>query len=188
MSSFNYFPKIKYNNMTTINLLSKVSLIREYNKTYEKFYTYVVRDGERPDIIAYREYSDSSLDWVIYLVNEMIDPYSSWVMDYPNFITYLEEKYGVRAEKLNTISSEFSISHYYYKGKAIDTQETISSYNYPMSKETYAKLDGVQKEGWYPKSIFDYENELNESKRTIKMLRPNYINEFKTQFKDLING
>jgi hypothetical protein len=174
--------------MTTINLLSKVSLIREYNKTYEKFYTYVVRDGERADIIAYNEYSDSSLDWVIYLVNEMIDPYSSWVMDYPDFIIYLEEKYGVRAEKLNTVSSEFSISHYYYKGKAIDTQETISSYNYPMSKETYAKLNGVQKEGWYPKSIFDYENELNESKRTIKMLRSNYVNEFKTQFKDLING
>lgn len=174
--------------MTTINLLSKVALIREYNKTYEKFYTYVVRDGERADIIAYNEYSDSSLDWVIYLVNEMIDPYSSWVMDYPDFIIYLEEKYGVRAEKLNTVSSDFSISHYYYKGKAIDTQETISSYNYPMSKETYAKLNGVQKEGWYPKSIFDYENELNESKRTIKMLRSNYVNEFKTQFKDLING
>lgn len=186
MSSFNYFPKIKYNNMTTINLLSKVALIREYNKTYEKFYTYVVRDGERADIIAYNEYSDSSLDWVIYLVNEMIDPYSSWVMDYPDFIIYLEEKYGVRAEKLNTISSDFSISHYYYKGKPIDTKEIIASYNYPMSKETYAKLGGP--EGWYPKSIFDYENELNESKRTIKMLRSNYVNEFKTQFKDLING
>jgi hypothetical protein len=109
-------------------------------------------------------------------------------MDYPDFIIYLEEKYGVRAEKLNTISNDFSISHYYYKGKAFDTQETILSYNYPMSKETYAKLNGSQKEGWYPKSIFDYENELNESKRTIKMLRSNYVNEFKTQFKDLING
>jgi archaellum component FlaC len=109
-------------------------------------------------------------------------------MDYPNFISYLEEKYGVIAEKLNTVSNQFSISHYYYKGKSNDTQEIISSYNYLMSKETYAKLDGSQKEGWHPKSIFDHENELNESKRTIKMLRSTYINEFKTQFKDLING
>ena len=172
--------------MITINLLSKVALIREYNKTYEKFYTYVVKDGERPDTIAYREYNDTSLDWIIYLVNEMIDPYSSWVMDYPTFIIYLEDKYGVKAEKLNNIFSESSISHYYYKGKPTDTQEIISSYNYQMSKETYDKLGSP--EGWFPKSIFDYENELNESKRTIKMLRSNYINEFKTQFKDLING
>lgn len=186
MSSFNYFPKIKYNNMTTINLLSKVALIREYNRTYEKFYTYVVRDGERPDIIAYREYNDSSLDWIIYLVNEMIDPYSDWVMDYPDFIIYLEDKYGVRAEKLNSVLIESSISHYYYKGIASDTQEIISSYNYIMSKETYNALGNPN--GWVPKSIFDYENELNESKRTIKMLRSNYVNEFKTQFKDLING
>jgi hypothetical protein len=55
MSFFNYFPKINYNNTTTINLLSKVALIREYNKTYEKFYTYVVNVGESADIIAYEE-------------------------------------------------------------------------------------------------------------------------------------
>lgn len=186
MSSFNYFPKIKYNNLTSINLLSKVGLIRSYNTRYEKFYEYVVKEGERPDIIAYREYSDASLDWIIYLINEIVDPYSGWVMNNNDFISYLEDKYGVRAEKLNSVVISSSISHYYYKGIASDTQEIISSYNYTMTKETYDKLGSPS--GWVPKSIFDYENEINESKRTIKMLRSAYITEFKTQFKDLINA
>ena len=186
MSSFNYFPKIKYNNLTSVNLLSKVSLIREYNKVYSRFYTYSVKDGERPDMIAYKEYDDASLDWVIYLVNEIVDPYSDWVMDYNNFIIYLEDKYGVNAQKLKSVLIDSSIHHYYYKGLASDTQEIISSYNYTMNKETYDRLGSPT--GWVAKSIFDYENELNESKRNIKLLRSNYINEFKTQFKDLINA
>jgi hypothetical protein len=186
MSSFNYFPKIKYNNLTSVNLLSKISLIREYNNSYDKFYTYLVKDGERADIIAYNQYNDASLDWVIYIINEMIDPYSSWVMTNSNFISYIEDKYGVSAARLNSVIIEESIHHYYYKGIASDTQEIISSYNYTMTKETYDKLGNPS--GWVPKSIFDYEDEMNESKRTIKLLRSNYINEFKTQFKDLING
>jgi hypothetical protein len=186
MSSFNYFPKITYNNLKSINIMSKVGLIRDYNTRYEKFYSYLVKEGERPDIIAYREYGDSSLDWIIYLSNEIIDPYSGWVMNNDDFINYLEDKYNVRAEKLNTVLISSSISHYYYKGLPSDTQEIISSYNYTMTKETYDKLGNPS--GWVPKSIFDYEDEMNESKRTIKLLRSNYINEFKTQFKDLING
>lgn len=185
MSSFNYFPKIKYNDLTTINILSKVGLIREYASAYDKFYTYVVKDGERPDTIAYKEYNDSSLDWIIYIVNEIVDPYSGWVMNNANFISYLEDKYGVRAEKLNTVVIDSSIHSYYYKGIPSDTQEIISSYNYTMSKETYDRLGSPA--GWVPKSIFTYETEVNEAKRTIKLLRPNYINEFRTQFKDLIN-
>lgn len=185
MSSFIYFPKIKYNNMSSINLLSKVSLIREYNNLYDRFYNYTVKEGERPDIIAYKEYGDSSLDWVIYIINEMIDPYSDWVMDDRTFIIYLEDKYGVNAQKLKSTLIDSSIHHYYYKGLTSDTQEIISSYNYTMNKETYDKLGSPN--GWVAKSIFDYENELNESKRNIKLLRSNFINDFKTQFKDLIN-
>ena len=166
-------------------MLSKVSLINEYRNSYDKFYTYLVKDGERPDIIAYREYNDSSLDWVIYIINEVIDPFSDWVMDYPVFIEYLEDKYGVNAQKLKSVIIDSSIHHYYYKGRPSDTQELISSYNYTMSKESFTKLGSPA--GWIPKSIFDYENELNEQKRNIKLLRGNYINEFKTQFKDLIN-
>jgi hypothetical protein len=55
-----------------------------------------------------------------------------------------------------------------------------------MSAETYAKLNSPA--GWVPKSIYDYESELNEAKREINLLRPIYIQQFKQQFDELING
>lgn len=186
MSSFNYFPKIKYNNLTCINLLSKVDIIQNYMKSYDKFYNYVIRDGERPDIVAYKQYNDSSLDWVIYITNGIVDPYTGWVMERTDFINYLEDKYNVKAEKLTSVVIPSSIAYYYYQGLPSDTEEEINSYNYTMTAETYEMLGSPS--GWVAKSIYDYENEKNEAKRTIKLLRPTYINEFKKQFKDLING
>lgn len=186
MSSFNYFPKIKYNNLTSINLLAKVDLIEKYNNEYNKFYDYVVREGERPDIIAYKEYGDASLDWVIYIVNKIIDPYTGWVMDRKDFINYLEDKYNTQAEKLTSVLIPSSIAYYYYEGISSDTPEEIAGYNYNMTPETYEYLGNPN--GWVAKSIYDYENEINESKRTIRLLRPIYINDFRQQFKDLING
>ena len=41
--------------------------------------------------------------------------------------------------------------------------------------------------GWTAKSIWDYEFELNEQKRTIKILKPSYVNDFKQQFKELFD-
>jgi hypothetical protein len=186
MSSFDYYPSITYNKQIGKNLLIKNVLIRDYLNEYKKFYNYVVKEGERPDIIAFREYGDSTLDWIIYTINGIVDPYEDWVLDNKNFISYLENKYNTSAEKLTSVVIPTSIAYYYYKGITSDTQETINSYNYTMSAQTYSKLGSPA--GWVPKSVYDYESELNEKKRNIVLLRPIYIDQFKQQFQDLING
>ena len=186
MSIFNYYPKINYNNTNAINILVEAEVIRNYLQDYTKFFKYIVRDGERPDIVAYNQYGDSKLDWVLFLINGIVDPYKDWVLDYKDFIKYLESKYNMSADKLTSISNPNTIAYYYYKGIASDSQEIINSYNYTMSPTSYTKLGSPA--GWVAKSIFDYENEINEAKREIKILNPVYINDLKQQVKDLFNG
>ncbi len=189
MSLFNYYPYINYNNIKGTHLLRKVEVINNYLSDYSRFYTYVVKEGERPDIIAHKEYGDSTLDWIVYLVNNVQDPYYDWVMDEKQFRVYLEQKYNTAVERLDSTLLTSSIKHYYYAGLNSDTAEDIASYNYVMSVETYdyklsQNVNSVA--GWQPKTIFDYENELNEQRRTIKLLRSNFISDFKTQFRELI--
>ena len=186
MSAFNYYPSILYNSHVSKNLLIKNIFIESSFNDYKKFYNYTVKEGERPDIIAYKEYGDSSLDWIIYLINNVIDPYSDWIMDEKQFRSYLEDKYNTSAEKLKSTVIASSIAYYYYAGLNSDSKETINSYNYNMSAQTYIKLNSPA--GWVPKSIYDHELELNESKREINLLRPNYIEQFTQQFNELING
>ena len=183
---FSYIPKIDYNNIKSLNLLLEVEVIKNYLDDYTKFYTYVVSEGERPDILAHRIYNDSKLDWVLYLINGVNDPYSDWVMDSRHFKSYLESKYNMSAEKLTSTTNPDTIVYYYYKGLNSDSEETIKSFNYNMSPTTYAKMGSPA--GWVAKSIYDYENEINESKREIKVLKPVYIPFLKQQIKDLFNA
>ena len=113
-SIFNYYPYIKYNNVKANFILARAVLINDYLSDYTKFYSYTVLEGERADVIAYNQYSDSSLDWVIYLANNIIDPYYDWVMSPSDFTAYLEDKYNTPAYKLTSTlipSSTVSYTH-----------------------------------------------------------------------------
>jgi len=186
MSIFNYYPKIDYNNVSSINILSEAEVVRKYVTDLTKFFKYEIKEGERPDIIAYKQYEDPSLEWVIFLVNGIVDPYKDWPMDSKQFISYLEDKYNTAAEKLTSTAIASSIAYYYYKGLASDTDAVINSYNYTLSAYSYQKLGSPS--GWQPKSIWDYENEINESKREIMLLRPIYISDFRQQIRDIFNN
>lgn len=191
MSIFNYYPYLNYNANKSTHLLLKVEVVKEYLKDFRKFFTYTIKEGERPDIIAYKQYEDSSLDWIIYLINNVQDPYYDWIMDDKQFVLYLEKKYNTTADKLQSTVIPSSIAYYYYEGLPSDDADTIASYNYTMSKETYDhKLSAnvISVAGWSPVTIYEYERTINDSKREIVLLKPAYISEFKQQFKDVINS
>jgi len=187
MSIFNYYPQISYNNITATNLLVDATILSKYLTDINKFYNYTIKEGERADMIAYDQYNDATLDWIIYLCNNIVDPYKDWILNDTDFIKYVESKYNKAAYKLTDTNDVTNIQYYYYKGLPSDSIETINSYNYTISYFTFTQLGSPG--GWVPKSIWDYEVEINESKRDIKLLKSNYINNFKQQFKDLfING
>jgi hypothetical protein len=185
-SLFDYLPSTTYNNIKGVNILREAVVVQQYLNNYRTFYAYTVKDGERPDIIAYKEYADPTLDWVILLLNGIVDPYKDWVLDTNQFKSYLEAKYNLPTFKLSSISDASTIAYYYYEGLTTDDPSDIASKNYNMTYTTYIKLG--RPAGWVAKSIYDYENEINESKRDIKLLKPQYISSFKQQVKDVFNG
>lgn len=189
MSIFNYYPYINYNNQIATHILSKAEVLSDTLKDQRKFFKYTIKNGERADIIAYREYGDSTLDWIIYLCNNIIDPYKDWPLSEYDFKKYIEKKYNRNAELMTSTLFDYSIAYYYYQGLTSDSQETINAYNYTLTKESYDALLPEDQSGWVAKSIWDYENEINESKRDIVLLRAAYLDEFRSKFKDLfING
>ena len=56
---------------------------------------YMVKNGERPDQISYREYGDEQYYWIILHVNEVVDFYNEWPMSQYNLDQYITDKYGL---------------------------------------------------------------------------------------------
>jgi hypothetical protein len=88
------FPVISYNGYNINNILVKIA-INDLTKKYTTvFYPYVIKEGERPDLIAADYYGDSRYDWLIYICNNIVDPYYQWPLSANEFNNFIVKKYG----------------------------------------------------------------------------------------------
>lgn len=176
MKYFNYFPKIFYPTKVasngvyedfhqTSNLMLGVHF-REALKTKTVFfYDYIVRDEDRPDIIAHKYYGSPEYTWVIFLANDIIDPIYDWVLPYSDFISYLIRKYGSIENTVETTK------HYFNENK------------YIIDRETWLSLPAEERS---EQNVYEWEEELNEEKRKIKLLDSAYLNKVLSEFRDLL--
>lgn len=94
---FSYFPTVLYANNATSNILAKIKFQESVKKNLAVFYSYTVKEGERPDQIAEKYYEDANYDWLIYLSNDIVDPYHQWPRTQAEMESYISTKYGSAA-------------------------------------------------------------------------------------------
>ena len=172
---FETFPTVNYdvkknNKLETLTNLTVRFKIQEVltNRT-SIFYDYSVQEGERPDVIAYKYYNDASLDWIILLTNQIINPHFDWPLDYQSFTKYLRQKYG-------SVQTASDTTHHYEK--IIQSQSVrfdgtiIPEKTVWVDEDTYNGLDPSERKLI---TSYQFEEDLNEEKRTIKILDKRYI-------------
>jgi hypothetical protein len=202
---FTYFPKTIYNlsdqgSLDTItNLTTTFSLDENTLNNTILYYEYTVPEGETPEIIAHKFYDDVEQHWLIMKMNNIVDPKSDWPMDSRTFATYIEEKYannGISQSKTGYQWAKTN-NHSYYKietrtltltgEKTVDKiQIDANTYtNVQTSTSSYTLADGYQLSLSIDKTIlsyYDYELELNEEKRNIKIMKPEYVSIIQDEF------
>ena len=146
------------------------------------FTKYSVVGDERPDQVAYNFYGDSGLDWVVLTTNNIIHVRDEWPMGNQDFLTYLNEKYT--AEQLSNI-------HHYEtevirdsNGKLIQPSGLTVPEGYSM---TFVDNGVLRTESQLTSFTFlEHENNVNDKKRDIDILRPEYLNLFLEDFADVM--
>ena len=75
---FKHFPLVQYGNSVAntvaVNLFAKIAFQKNFQLNYEVFHPYTIKEGDRPDTIAYLYYGDSGYDWLVYFSNNIVDP------------------------------------------------------------------------------------------------------------------
>lgn len=196
---FNKFPKLLYtrDNSTKIvtNLLTRIATIKGTLDNVSLFYEYQIQEGDTPEIIASKYYNDAELHWVILLFNDRIDPFYDWPLTYQQFQRYVIDKYG-------SISIAMTTNHHYEKIiEKVDSFTGVKTIDvYTIDFETYSTLvpgtitkvfDGGSSVTVTTKKrevdCYVYEEELNESKRKIRLIKPELIPQIKNQFEILMS-
>ncbi len=178
--SLQYFQKFQtvgvdlYNNgekMLMIDILQRVK-IRDILKDQRLvFYTYQVKDGETPEVIASKLYGDSSLHWIVLLSNDVVDAqYLDWPLSYDDLNKTIQKKYGTSKQD-GLIYAYSTIDHYEDKyGSIID-------------EYTYLHLPASER---MSVSVYDQEYNKNEQKRIIKLLDKKYAQQIDNELTEIL--
>lgn len=198
---FNYFPKTSYtfdgtNIEYVTNLLSKVSFEGDFKDNSVIYYEYLVGDGETPEIVAHKIYGSAEKHWIILMLNDILHPQFDWPLNESSLNKYIDIKYrqsqyaNSSTEGTGTTWAQANVKEYHKIETKTNTKlnETISVNTLNVTQNDYANVaatstnytlsDGIIVNIKVTKdtlSYYDYEIDENENKRSIKILKPDFV-------------
>ena len=207
---FRYFPKTLYYSKldsksldTITNILTRFKFENSFKDNSITYYEYDIKDSDTPEIIASKFYDSPEKHWAVLLINDIIDPQWDWPMDQGTMIKFIESKYsanatvgqtGVHWSKNNT-KNYFIIQTRTLSSGSITIDKTETDANTYANTSTYTTTlnlsDGnnlnivLSKE---TRSYYDFEIDTNDSKRTIKLLKPEFVYPLDQEIKRLSSG
>ena len=177
MSYFNKFPLMSYdikgikNYKLLPDILRRVklrALIKSGGMLFEK---YDVKEGEKPEDIAFKWFGDAELHWVILMTNNVTDRYYDWPLNQVQFAEFLTDKYGDNVDAV----------HHYEVTK--DSGRATS-----QGPSDYSHLVEVNSDSDNAISISNrqYEEREQDKKRQIQLLNKSFLGVFIDEFDKLI--
>jgi len=170
MNYFKYFPKTFYsrdNFVTTdyaTNLLVRFKFIDDVLQNRSAYYPFTIPEGERADTVADKYYGDAKYAWVVNIFNRYVDPLWEWPLSNEEFDAYIAREYGSVAEAKADIE-------FYYK--------TLNGRDYIVdASQDYDKT----------KTAYEFESEINERRRNIKILDSRFISQLEQEMKVVFNN
>lgn len=209
MLYFNTLPKIlstdyKNNGIILTNIITRAEIKPSLLKNPLIYYSYDLQEGDTPDIVADKYYGDSYRYWLVMFSNQILDPQAEWPKNSKQFENYINLKYASDAANAS-ISSVFayttSTAYEYRKTITTVDSESLSSTTKTIviDEATYNSTEIGSKTAIFSTgasvtqtietsvvSIYDYELELNEAKRNIKLINSRYAGQFEEELKSLM--
>ena len=137
------------------NLFRRVKLVDDFQNSTTNFEKYYIKDGMRPDQVAAYYYGRADYMWLIYLANDIVDPFYGWPLTNSQLEDFIRDKYG------STAAAKALILHYTHKTKG-----------HTISKDTYDNnsISNIVGGQYSPVYAYNFELEKNEAKRNIKLI------------------
>ena len=175
---FSQFPLTIYDSVgngdykVVTHLLKRVAIHTKAIGVSSLYDTYDVRNGETPEMIAHKLYGEAEYHWVVLMVNNITDRYHQWPMNTRQFLAHLDERYdnvdAVHHYEINQVSGDTNV------------KINIGTSNVDTDGNTIADATLVTNR--------EYEEEKQDVLRKIRLLDPIYLDQFVTEFTNLISA
>ena len=163
---FSRFPEMLYNFpiggkdkvIVVRDITVNVRILKKVLENISLYDTYDVVEGETPEIVSAKLYGSSEYHWALMLANQRFDYLNDWPMTFAALEQYCIDKYG-------SLESIYQTHHYENaEGYVVNSSEAGST----------------------PISNFTVEDRINESKRTIKIVSKQVLEQIVNEFSKLV--
>ena len=193
MGYFTNFPKVSLpsfadNRRSSLDFVNSTNLFKrgkireEVIGSIAAFERYSINGDDRPDNVAFRVYGDSSLDWVILISNNILNVRDEWPMNQYDFKRYIDNKY----------STSLLTQIHHYESKEVRNSKGLllqqsgiwvdadHSFSWSENGKKYTQT------GTTSVSNLQFEEDRNNKKRSINVVRSRYLEVIKEDMRELL--
>ena len=168
------------------NLFRRVKLRDDLQNVFTLFDKYEIPDGFRPENVAEEFYGNDELDWVVILTAGIVNVRNEWPLNSRDIFDYSFEKYGddlnatrfFETKEVKNSSGTILLN----KGVVVDSDFEFNYYEDTTNK--YINVKGTSVRTGI--SNYEYETRLNDEKRSIFLLKSEYLQQFINDFRDIM--
>lgn len=150
---FKNFPKIVFDGKEITDITKFSEVIEKVKQNTSVFVKYRIRDNQKAEDIAYKAYGDANLYWIVFLFNNIRNPYYDWPLPEEELLTFIVDKYGE--------GNLYTVHHYETTSQSELGAGVWVNQGTPFSQ---------------PVTNYDYEFVLNESRRDILLPKRQFVN------------
>ena len=193
MGYFTNFPKVSLpsfadNRSSSLDFVNSTNLFKrgrireEIIGSVSAFERFSINGDDRPDNVAFKVYGDSSLDWVILISNNILNVRDEWPMNQYDFQRYIDNKYS---------TSLLTQIHHYESKEVRNSQGLLlqqsgiwvdadHSFSWSENGKKYTQT------GTTSVSNLQFEEDRNNKKRSINVIRSRYLEVIKEDMRELL--
>lgn len=204
----------RYGNFDTVtNVMFRIGMVRDTINNSAAYIRYTIKDGDTPESLADKFYDDPEAHWMILYANDIYNPYKDWPMDQRSFRNYIIDNYGsveaaqttyhhfekvIRRETNNVVTeTRFQVDEATINNTEIEAYESYQSledaylavnFGETSRTTTNSSIEGQTVIETISKdriSNYDYEQQVNEAKRLIKVVKKEYYSRIMSEFNNL---
>lgn len=189
MNYFRNFPFDTYDNEIIVDLSRRVDFRKTTLSDPYAFHPFMIPGDDRPQDIANFYYGSVAYTWIVHMSIGAIDPYYDWPLDYRNFRRMIKTKYAEKSGESSesaviawTQNTQITDNIIYYRLK----EDPVIRVN-PLSFQKDAELQS-DADNWEPVRYYQYEEEINDDRRSINLLDVRYREQLQNELQELLNA
>ena len=174
-----YFPIVDYdvlgdgNRYVLTNVTRRFKIRDEVLLDAASYFDYYVADGETAWMIADRYYDDPTLDWIILMTNDIVDPYLDWPLSEGVLDRYVRNKYpGSDVTDPESLNGPHHYERIVQKHAVLNDGTIVPESVVTVDRTSY---DALPESDRRVVSNLEHERAANDEKRRIRVLDRQYV-------------